>query len=304
MKSCPLTSEGMAKKKKQQQAQPSKSAWVLHAAFAAACIAFLTAYYLRRSTEGGSNPGSNKLTSMPCNAQSYKRGSSCSPHDTHRCGRMVVDNFASAEEVAALQAIAEHGMQLGGGSGGPTILDLVSGALSYGDKFIDVWAAFDDTKGVRAYRRSELQVFQQVIERVSRLVKDTFAVEDVYLTSPGFFSRIKAAPAQIANDEYWHRHVDTEQYESFVYTALLYLTNHGIDFEGGQLQFLQTHPETSTQTLETVNPAKGRLVLFTSGAEHPHRVMRVTNGTRLTVTIPFTCDRRAAVDVLSRAIPD
>ena len=56
----------------------------------------------------------------------------CTPASS--CGRMVVDEFASADEVEALAGIAARGMALGGGAGGPTILDLQSGALSYKDK--------------------------------------------------------------------------------------------------------------------------------------------------------------------------
>ena len=48
----------------------------------------------------------------------------------HRCGRLVLDDFVSASELAGLQHIAKKGMALGGGTGGPTILDLQSGALS------------------------------------------------------------------------------------------------------------------------------------------------------------------------------
>ena len=86
----------------------------------------------------------------------YPRVPGCSPSGA-ACGHMVVDNFASAEEVAALRAIADRGMALGGGAGGPTILDLQSGAVSYGDKFIDVYVAFN-TSGQRAYRRSDVAV--------------------------------------------------------------------------------------------------------------------------------------------------
>jgi hypothetical protein len=52
-----------------------------------------------------------------------------------------------------------------------------------------------------------------------------------------------------------------------------------------------------------VKPARGKLVLFSSGSEHPHRVTRVTSGTRLALTIAFTCDEGAAVaDFLGRAL--
>ena len=54
-----------------------------------------------------------------------------------------------------------------------------------------------------------------------------------------------------------------------------------------------------------IAPARGRLVLFSSGSEHPHRVTRVTRGTRLALTIAFTCDEAHAVsDFLGRALPD
>ena len=43
-------------------------------------------------------------------------------------------------------ALARAGMSMGGGAGGPTILDLQSGALSFEDKFIDVWVAFNLSK--------------------------------------------------------------------------------------------------------------------------------------------------------------
>lgn len=57
--------------------------------------------------------------------------------------------------------------------------------------------------------------------------------------------------------------------------------------------------------LGRVSPKPGRLVLFSSGHEHPHHVTEVTGGTRFAVTIAFTCDERAALtDFLERASPD
>ena len=257
------------------------------------------------------------LASAKCNMRDYRPPvSGCSPAAADRCGRIVLDDFASADEVAALAAIAARGMRLGGGAGGPTILDLVSGALSYKDKFVDVWAAFNST-GQPAFRRRELRVYQAVTERVAEVAARTFGVSGLHLTSPCFFSRISAdKPPTIPNDEYWHSHIDAQQYGSFVYTALLYLSEHERDFEGGELHFLPPGRGRSYAAgaggaaaadapVARVRPSKGRLVLFTSGAEHPHRVTQVTRGTRLTLTIPFTCSPEAAVgDLLARAAPD
>jgi len=233
----------------------------------------------------------------PCSE--YKPAvSRCTPTDS--CGRVVVDGFASAEEVVALAGIAARGMALGGGAGGPTILDLQSGALSYKDKFIDVWMAFN-ASGTRAFQRSEVAVYAELVERIRRLAEATFHAEGLHLTAPTFFSRISSdKPPKIPNDQYWHSHVDAEQYGSFVYTSLLYLTDAGKDFEGGAFQFLR-----GDRSVADVQPAKGRLVLFSSGAEHPHRVTQVTSGTRLALTIAFTCHPEAAIqDFLGRASPD
>ena len=54
-----------------------------------------------------------------------------------------------------------------------------------------------------------------------------------------------------------------------------------------------------------ISPKPGRLVLFSSGAEHPHHVEQVTRGTRYAITIAYTCDERAALqDFLSRAVDE
>eukprot|EP00965_Chrysotila_dentata_P191577 6174615-Pleurochrysis_carterae.AAC.3 len=80
--------------------------------------------------------------------------------------------------------------------------------------------------------------------------------------------------------------------------GLLYLSDGGSDFDGGRLVF-----ETASGEMETaVTPRRGTLVLFTSGEEFPHRVEKVLSGTRLALTIAFTCDETAAVtDLLARA---
>ena len=47
-----------------------------------------------------------------------------------KCGRAVLDNVVSAEESDKLLALAKKGFAKGGGSGGASILDLHSGAIS------------------------------------------------------------------------------------------------------------------------------------------------------------------------------
>ena len=47
-----------------------------------------------------------------------------------KCGRAVMDNVVSSEESDHLLRLAKKGFAKGGGSGGASILDLHSGALS------------------------------------------------------------------------------------------------------------------------------------------------------------------------------
>ena len=44
--------------------------------------------------------------------------------------------------------------------------------------------------------------------------------------------------------------------------------------------------------VSVVEPAKGRLAIFSSGRENVHQVQKVHTGTRLTMSMWFTCDDR------------
>ena len=298
-------------------------------AVAGALAIVVRAMQLTSGTEPGEMQQASSLapgvfSQTDCHPSAPKPGArgwvaNCSPR---QCGKVVLDNFASSEETAALRAIAARGMSMAGGAGGPTIMDMASGALSHKDKFVDMWLAFNLT-GRPPFTRSDLRPYRALTERVAQAVGTHFGATKLWLTSPSFFTEISAdRPPKIDNDEYWHSHVDTLQYGSFVYTALLYLNQAGEDFEGGRLTF--DSPEQrgggggggggaggggggadAAATAALVSPKPGRLVLFSSGAEHPHHVEQVTRGTRLAVTIAYTCDERAAIqDFLGRAVED
>lgn len=57
----------------------------------------------------------------------------------NKCGRFVTDSLATEQEANALIDLAKRGMSFGGGSGGVSILDLHSGALSKGRNFINIY---------------------------------------------------------------------------------------------------------------------------------------------------------------------
>ncbi|MPC27313.1 Prolyl 3-hydroxylase 1 [Portunus trituberculatus] len=71
------------------------------------------------------------------------------------------------------------------------------------------------------------------------------------------------------------------------YSAILYLND---DFEGGEFIFTQ---DMSGLTYESsVNPQCGRLVGFSSGPENSHGVLPVRKGTRCSIGMWFTHDRK------------
>ena len=62
--------------------------------------------------------------------------SGCTPV---KCGRVIYDTLVTLSEVDALLNIANRGLSLGGSSGGASILDLHSGALSHGNEFVNIY---------------------------------------------------------------------------------------------------------------------------------------------------------------------
>ena len=57
----------------------------------------------------------------------------------NKCGRFVTDSLVNDQEANALIDLAKRGMAFGGGSGGVSILDLHSGALSKGRNFVNIY---------------------------------------------------------------------------------------------------------------------------------------------------------------------
>lgn len=106
-------------------------------------------------------------------------------------------------------------MALGGSSGGATILDLHSGALSYKDQFINVKAQ----KEKEFITLAERTIYQLVKSKVQLAIAESFQLNynSLYLTHPTFFSRLTNVEAKTIHDEYWHLHVD--KVSDFIYQA-------------------------------------------------------------------------------------
>ena len=174
-----------------------------------------------------------------------------------------------------------------------------------------------------------LSLTSQLSQRLSSALQSS---ERLYLTRPSFFSRIGSAAAATTHDEYWHPHIDREQYGVFEATALIYLSEHGGDFDGGEFVFVDSatphtaaeqrqvevammeNADSRTKAAESstaaarhteevdedrewiIRPSLGAVTFFSSGAENVHYVRRVTSGTRYALTIAFTRNEEESVE--------
>uniref|UniRef100_A0A182MU16 Fe2OG dioxygenase domain-containing protein n=1 Tax=Anopheles culicifacies TaxID=139723 RepID=A0A182MU16_9DIPT len=211
----------------------------------------------------------------------------------NQCGRFVSDKIVSPAEAGILLDLARAGFELGQSSGGASILDLHSGALSKGTQFVNVYRLPEAKK---LFTNQHINVYRHVKAKIQQAVADQFrlSVDALHLTHPTFFSRLTNATAKTIHDEYWHEHVDKETYNSFHYTTLLYLTDYGKDFTGGRFVFIDNEGKHN-RTHVYIEPKRARVSGFTSGAENMHHVEQVTGGVRYAITISFTCDREYAM---------
>lgn len=78
------------------------------------------------------------------------------------------------------------------------------------------------------------------------------------------------------------------------HTAMLYLNDHGEDFQGGEFIFKNSLPWQKDDACYgedlIVEPKCGTLVMFTTGKENVHGVNRVLQGTRYALAMWFTMD--------------
>lgn len=237
----------------------------------------------------------------------------CIPQNQN-CGRFYVNaldhNIVTHDEINTLVAMAKLGtMIVGGGAGGASIIEMHTSTASYKENFVSLFNRMDqgDQKTIEKmkilYSSENLAIYHSVKNKVANLIGQHFNVnpEHLHLAAPTFFSQLTNLDAKSMNDEYWHTHIDTNQYQAFHYTSLVYLSTFGEDFEGGRFIF---EGQDLTNGLDqgfgsskshVISPKLGTISIFSSEKENIHRVERVTSGTRLAFTMGFTCNSKYAI---------
>lgn len=126
-------------------------------------------------------------------------------------------------------------------------------------------------------------------------IMEYYGEEELY-ESGSVITRISCASNThtVPTDEPIHYaclHVDKANIGSYDYSALIYLSDYGLDFQGGKFAFCED------EVAKLVEPRKGRLIAFTSGPENLHQVRPVTQGKRYVLAMWFTKDKSLGLEV-------
>jgi len=152
----------------------------------------------------------------------------------------------------------------------------------------------------------QIAAYNSVRDSVHQKARELFEAPGLK-AEMSFFSHINSTKAaQNTHDEYWHPHIDTEQYSTFAVTSILYLNEHTTEYDGGAFRFADDD-QAAKEPLggppggawSAVQPKQGRIVMFSSGRENVHHVEPVTAGVRMGLTMAFTCSQAKADSVLA-----
>ena len=98
-------------------------------------------------------------------------------------------------------------------------------------------------------------------------------------------------PAQPARWAARSLHGDTNTDEMFLYTAILYLSQHGEDVMGAETGIAdEVDGDFTVGAGLRVEPSIGRLLVFSAGVENMHEMLPATHGQRVAIQFWFACE--------------
>lgn len=261
----------------------------------AVLVMVLALLYSVQHKESNTLLRTGQLHRVICHTHSYRTDSPATAQLI--CGRLLIEQYVDAVTVSHLRYIIDSALSVSGGSSsGVSIYDIASGAVSQQQAFASIYQLYkrNNTQHKPLFNTTHIDTYIRLVQAIQSTIQEQFNQSALYLTKPSFISRITSAPPLTANDEYYHIHVDTQQYGTFLYTALIYLNNHNQHFDGGEFVFVSGAEQRTVE--HTVQPSAGSVLIFSSGAENSHYVDRVTDGVRYALTIAFTSDHKHRID--------
>ncbi len=218
------------------------------------------------------------------------------------CARHVIDGLFTEGDVNKLMKIVQKGMGTRESRGGPTILDINTGFIRDSAGLANLFSS-SASEGI--FDEGDFAHYGKIILKLKSTVMEKMNAQDLFFTAPTFITRLDGRedwePDQI-HDEYWHVHADRNNTAHYHYSGLLYLSEYGKDFTGGEIKFYDpstfnedTH--TASTVEQTIQPRPGRVLIFSSGPENPHRVERVESGQRFVLAFWFTCMKEKEFEI-------
>lgn len=199
--------------------------------------------------------------------------------------RWLQHDFLGRAAVAQLRAAATLGMAQCFRRGGQTTLSITPELV---ERLAGCGAA------------SAVPCLADVMQRMLSAAKQRAAADELHFCGALLVRLVPpcdaaaAAPAcwpLPARQPYWSAHVDRHNVPFYDVSCLLYLSDAGVDFEGGDFAF---HDDDADRV---VPPRAGTLLVFSSGAENPHSVGRVSRGVRFALAAWFTRDARRRAEL-------
>lgn len=207
-----------------------------------------------------------------------RRGRACQRHklcSLDRCRVEVRDSILTREEAAALIA---HGQ---------SVLDREgSGARDEGWPYVRV----EFMRSAHNGSTSGHVLMMRVAERLRRVMSEVF---ELPLESVGHAETLLALrrtaesgaspPVSGPREEETMYHVDESLSSFFHFSSVVWLSDQGSDFDGGEIVFLHNR----SWPWLVVEPAVGRTAFFSSGWENVHGIKPLTRGQRWALSMVF-----------------
>jgi len=203
-----------------------------------------------------------------------------------KCGRIVADVLEGSSEFF-LSDLAKRIFVYGKGNSG--IYDLFTGKLLH-DIESDLIVA-EGTEKNKIFKLTDREYLQSSSSAVHQMISQHFKIDGFQLRlNSAFYTRLTSTGKRKN-----HLTKLTVHQTSFSahFSAIIYLTDFGKEFNGGRLVF----PD-SDSTNRTVEGRKGRVVAFTSGLDNQHTTEPVTKGGLITLVLGFTCNPKEKIGTI------
>lgn len=199
---------------------------------------------------------------------------------TKFCARYFTDHILDKEEALTLLKIAQDGFSFGTDlSSSYNSFDYESGILIENRKVIDIKKILE-AKNEPLYNKAEFDVYNNVLQKVMKEIKDKFQVNELYKVEPVYFLRLSNTSKVV---DFLNQPLN-----SYCYTTLIMLNSWVINVEGGRFVF-----KNNNELIVSIQPRPGRLIAFTpSSLENQVYLEQVVSKYSHILFAGFRCNKK------------